>query len=420
MSSWSASKAPADLVGDVDGDAQLLSPGPDQGRVLLEHTANNCNVDFLLTPGLLALTADNGLCLLTSKDRADSSDLQGAVGAKGLLDSLGEGDLVTRAGGDLLHWAETGRGDIDQVNATLLKDLGKLNGVVDRPALALVLMVGVEPVAGGDTEEQRHVLGDDGAGNVNDLKTETNAVLKGATILVSAVVGGGGDEAVQEVAVGVVDLDGVEASGERALGGSSPSGLEVLDVLEGHLLGVAEAVAVWDGAGGLDVVGPAVDVLSSDCAHGDPGGNGGGLATSVGKLDTDLLVLRVGEVNDLLHGLDLAVLPETAVLGCDTSLRDNGLDPISTLVGPMRGGEQTVASTMANPGPLEMIPPRWAMCHAVWCPFSAEYWQRGLSMILFCMVKPLSFNGVYSLGMGLLSGWGSNAVPLGMVCSGVK
>lgn len=60
------------------------------------------------------------------------------------------------------------------------------------------------------------------------------------------------------------------------------------------------------------------------------------------------------------------------------------------------------------------------MCHGVRCPFSAEYWQSGESMMRLWRVRPRILRGVKSFGMGLLSGWGSEAVPDGGSWRGVK
>jgi hypothetical protein len=49
--------------------------------------------------------------------------------------------------------------------------------------------------------------------------------------------------------------------------------------------------------------------------------NGRSLATSMGKLDGNLLVLRVGEVDNLLERADLLVAPEAGVLRGNTAIR---------------------------------------------------------------------------------------------------
>jgi hypothetical protein len=83
-------------------------------------------------------------------------------------------------------------------------------------------------------------------------------------------------------------------------------------------------------------------------------------------------------------------------------------------------GRTAVASIIERPGPREIIPPRWAKCQGVWWPFWAEYWHRGLSRMRFWRVRPRMVRGVNTLGIGFPFGCGSEAVPLGGSCKGVK
>jgi hypothetical protein len=120
--------------------------------------------------------------------------------------------------------------------------------------------------------------------------------------------------------VSVVDLDDVVSGVNRSLGGGSEGINGGLDLLLGHGLRNGEILVVGDVRGPVDLLGPSTLLLGGDHSTVDPGGEGRGLASSVGNLDTDLLALGVGEGNDLGVLLLLLIVPETDVLGGDTSL----------------------------------------------------------------------------------------------------
>ena len=89
-----------------------------------------------------------------------------------------------------------------------------------------------------------------------------------------------------------VNLDDVEASLYRATRSSDPRLDEVLDALLRELLRLREVGVEWDRARTNHIIGPAVCSFIGDEAAVDKGRKGGRLATSMGELDADLLVLK--------------------------------------------------------------------------------------------------------------------------------
>lgn len=65
----------------------------------------------------------------------------------------------------------------------------------------------------------------------------------------------------QQVAVCVVNLDCIESSLKGPLGGCGIGDLEVLDILQRHLLGVGVVFVPWDRAWGIGVIRPSVQLL---------------------------------------------------------------------------------------------------------------------------------------------------------------
>lgn len=124
--------------------------------------------------------------------------------------------------------------------------------------------------------------------------------------------------------MGRVDLDNIEAGLDGTLGGLDPVLLQLLNVLKSQSLGDGVDGVLGDGRGSDDLVGPAADLLGGDGVGAQPRSDARRLAAGVCELDGNLLVLAVGKGGDALEGLDLAVLPETEVLGRDTTVGLHG------------------------------------------------------------------------------------------------
>jgi len=121
-----------------------------------------------------------------------------------------------------------------------------------------------------------------------------------------------------------VDLNNIKPSLHSPLRSIRKRLLEGLNVVQRHLLGIRMFLVPGDRARGIYIVWPAIEILPGNLATAQPRSDGGCLPTSMGKLDHDLLALAVGEVDHLLERRDLAVLPETDILGCDAALRSHG------------------------------------------------------------------------------------------------
>src|SRR5690606_8501351 len=121
-------------------------------------------------------------------------------------------------------------GDVDDVAAVLLEELCDGDGLVGlHPAR--------RPVDGGDAHGHGLVRGPDGADRVEDLEGEAQPVLERAAVLVGALVREGRDECAEEVAVGAVKLEPVEAGFLGHVGGADVVLEDLVHVAAVHLAG---------------------------------------------------------------------------------------------------------------------------------------------------------------------------------------
>lgn len=167
-----------------------------------------------------------------------------------------------------------------------------------------------------------------------------------------------------QVAVGAVDLDDLEAGVERAPGGVRELPDDLADLLRGELCRGDPGRLEGEGAGrdGL----PAVGLLRGEGAAAvDPGALGGRLAAGVGELDGRDGAVRREERGDPAEGLGLGVVPQAEVVG---EMRPSGLT--------------AVASVMISPVPPAARAARWEKCQSVGTPAAAPsgaalYWHIG-------------------------------------------
>ena len=180
----------------------------------------------------------------------------------------------------------------------------------------------LQPVGGRDAEEQRLVVGPHLPYGVHDFEGESGAVLVGAAVGVGAVVGVRGEELVDQVAVGAVDLGDLETGGQGPACGVRELAHDLPDLISGQLGRHRVLVVEGDRA--------RRECLPPVCVRADrraalPGPVGRGLAAGVCELDSRHRALRDEEARDAAEGLDLGVVPDAEVVRRDTALgRDAG------------------------------------------------------------------------------------------------
>ncbi len=120
--------------------------------------------------------------------------------------------LIAFAERDLLLQGHAAARHGDEVAAARLQFARERARVVERPAT-------VDPVGRRDAHTQRALARPLGAHRVEHLQREAHAVVQAAAMRVAALVAQRRQEAVQQVAVGGVQLDQLEAQARRAPGG---------------------------------------------------------------------------------------------------------------------------------------------------------------------------------------------------------
>ena len=149
---------------------------------------------------------DNGFGLFGRGDQSDGarSDADLTFHLLGKLD-IGIGDQ-----GGTRFGADAAGGDADEIEADRLQCFRERDGIVGgEPAFA--------PIASGDARPERHPLWHRCAHGLRDLERKAHARRERAAISVAAPIGERRDEAVQEIAVGPMELDGVDAGADCAL-----------------------------------------------------------------------------------------------------------------------------------------------------------------------------------------------------------
>src|SRR6266702_2987984 len=144
------------------------------------------------------------------------------------LHPLGELRVVAGDRGRPRIAADAARGDAEIIEAGVLERGGEDDGVVEgEPA--------VMEVVTGDARAERDAPGHDRAHGARNLERKAHARLRRAAVVVAAPVGDRRDEAVQQIAVRRMQLDGVEADAYGALRRADEGLANARDVVTGHL-----------------------------------------------------------------------------------------------------------------------------------------------------------------------------------------
>lgn len=189
---------------------------------------------------------DDGVGLLRLGDHADGGSGDGGFGAN----AFGERGLEGGADGDFGVGDQSSGRDVDEVDAMGAEVTGEGNRFVDGPAGLRPRRRGrVDPVSGGDADEEGQVGRPDCADCVHDLEEEPGAVVEAAAVGVGALIGERRKEFVQKIAMGGVDLDEIEPCGDGAvgsLGKSADRGLDasLVERLRDRILG-CEGDGAW-------------------------------------------------------------------------------------------------------------------------------------------------------------------------------
>jgi hypothetical protein len=197
----------------------------------------------------------------------------------------------------------------------------------------------------------------------------------------------------------IVYLNSIKPSRQSALDTRNSSFLEIFNVRLCHLLWHGMPIIIRYRIWPVHITRLPIYVLVRHVSAAQARRDRASLAARVRGLDSDFLVLAVRKFDDASKWLNLGVFPESGVFGRDAPFRGHG-----------RG------STIVRASPRRIIPPRWARCHGVWWPSSAEYWHIGEAstrksacgyliggvlrntMMRFCSVTPLILSGSKSFG----------------------
>jgi len=119
--------------------------------------------------------------------------------------------------------------------------------------------------------------------------------------------------------VSIMNLNDIEPSLESTLKSSDPRNLEVLNILQRHLLGCGMVLVPGNGTRSNDFIRPTTNFSCSNSPASEPWSDCGSFAAGVSELDGDELALRVCKLDSLAERLDLAVLPEAGVFGSNAA-----------------------------------------------------------------------------------------------------
>ena len=248
----------------VDGAGDLRAAVPDAADAVL--VAAQAGTDVLAMSGK-QLVGNVGVCDKSTAHDGEVSlagdyEVERGVGIVGAAVENGGLDVFARKVADIGHAgrALVGRREyvvealvrtgvhVESVYAALLEPFNQFLGLF-KGAAALPAVVE------SDTEEDGHVGAYNRADGLYDLAGETGTVLRGAAVLIGAVVEALGHELVNKITGVGMDLYGIKARVARNTGGVFEGFLKLFDLLNGHPAG--ENVRIEEGGlltGGYEFV----------------------------------------------------------------------------------------------------------------------------------------------------------------------
>ena len=222
------------------------------------------------------------------------------------LDPLSEGHLVAGRERDLLARGEPAGGNVDRGRAPALEGVGQFHRLLEGPAA-------LDPVGGRDAHPDRLARRDRLAHRLEAFQRKPHPVGERAAVLVGALVGERRQELVQQVAVRPVQLEPVDAEGQRPPRRGDEAVADPLQALGIEGVGCRLALPVREGGGCLRA--PAVGSLGVDLGAAVPGDAARGLAARMVDLDRDrhrrVAAHRVEDAAERTLGL-VGIEPEIA------------------------------------------------------------------------------------------------------------
>ncbi len=233
-----------------------------------------------------------------------------------MANALGKGGLIAGAERNLCRWNDASGGAVDEIDSEGFDLPSESDGILDGPAT-------LGPIRGGDAQPEGKTLGPGEANGCDDLAQEAGAVLKAAAVVVGAGVDQRREELVNEIAVGGVNFNELEASLEGAAGGHGVGEGDACDGLDSERFGLNGFRGEGFGGGGIDGT-PAAFGDGDGVAVIAPGNIGGGFESGVGELGSGNGSMLADEVDSSGEVLDVLVFPDSEVAGTDAAFGENG------------------------------------------------------------------------------------------------
>src|SRR5208283_5243001 len=200
----------------------------------------------------------------------------------------GKFHLIAGAQGNFHAGDGAATGGVDQINSDGFEALGKLNTLRKVPAALF-------PVGRGDADKYRPFCGPDFADGLRHAQRKTGAIVEAAAVIIGAKIRERREEFVSEIAVGGMDFDHLEASGQGAMRGRSKIIDDLIDFGDGEFFRVGIVWIKRDRAGSNR--NPAA-IGYCDFVPAEPGRGGAALSAGVGELHAGDGALFADEVGN--------------------------------------------------------------------------------------------------------------------------